>query len=180
MPQALRADSIKEIKEKKVEFIHLWFTDVLGFLKSFTIDVAELETAMTEGMGFDGSRSRASARIEESDMIALPDRGRSRYCPGGEGRAGGHDVLRHHAPDGTYYDADPRTCFAATSRGCRPRLTRSSRPELEYYYLKNDQDPEVLDLGTYFDQTTRDLQIDLRMDTVRALKRFGIKVGTAT
>jgi len=178
MPQALRADSIKEIREKKVEFIHLWFTDVLGFLKSFTIDVAELDAAMTEGMGFDGSSIQGFARIEESDMIALPDPETLQILPwrqkGALVATMFCDIMR---PDGTYYDADPRYVLRRNiQRAADLGYTFNVGPELEYYYLKNDQDPEVLDLGTYFDQTTRDLQIDLRMDTVRALKRFGIQV----
>lgn len=178
MPQQLRADSIKEIREKKVEFIHLWFTDVLGFLKSFTIDVAELETAMTEGMGFDGSSIQGFARIEESDMIALPDPSTLQILPwrqrGALVATMFCDIMR---PDGTYYGADPRYVLRRNvQKAADLGYTFYVGPELEYYYLKSDHEPEVLDLGTYFDQTTRDLQIDLRMDTVRALKRFGIQV----
>jgi glutamine synthetase len=109
MPQELRHDVVKRIKDQKIEFIHLWFTDVLGFLKSFTIDVEELELAMTEGMGFDGSSIQGFARIQESDMIALPDPTTLQILPW---RQKGVlvatmfcDIVR---PDGTPYEADPR------------------------------------------------------------------------
>jgi glutamine synthetase len=178
MPQELRHDVIKSIKDQKIEFIHLWFTDVLGFLKSFTIDVEELEVAMTEGMGFDGSSIQGFARIQESDMIAMPDPTTLQILPW---RQKGVlvatmfcDILR---PDGSYYEADPRYVLRRQlQRAADMGFTMFVGPELEYYYLKGDKEPEVLDLGTYFDQTTRDLAVDLRMDTVRMLKRFGIQV----
>lgn len=178
MPQKLRHDVIDRIKEQNAEFIHLWFTDVLGFLKSFTIDVDELDTAMTEGMGFDGSSIQGFARIEESDMIAMPDPTTLQILPW---RQKGSlvatmfcDIIR---PDGTPYDADPRYVLKRNlERAKAMGYTFYVGPELEYYYFKNDSSTEVLDLGTYFDQTTRDLAVDLRKDTVRELKRFGIQV----
>ncbi|MDZ4166504.1 MAG: glutamine synthetase beta-grasp domain-containing protein, partial [Coriobacteriia bacterium] len=165
MPQQLRHDTVKAIKDKKIEFIHLWFTDVLGFLKSFTIDVEELELAMTEGMGFDGSSIQGFARIQESDMIAMPDPSTLQILPW---RQKGVlvatmfcDIVR---PDGTPYDADPRRVLKRNlERAEALGFTMYVGPELEYYYLKSDREPEVLELGTYFDQTTRDLAIDLRM-----------------
>ena len=68
-----KEDVLKVVKDKNVSFIQFWFTDVLGMLKSFAVTPAEIETGMTEGMGFDGSSIEGFARIEESDMIAMPD-----------------------------------------------------------------------------------------------------------
>ncbi|TDB39473.1 MAG: type I glutamate--ammonia ligase [Actinobacteria bacterium] len=178
MPEQLKHDVIKTIKDQKIEFIHLWFTDVLGFLKSFTIDVEELELAMTEGMGFDGSSIQGFARIQESDMIALPDATTLQILPwrqkGALVATMFCDIMR---PEGGYYDADPRYVMRRNlERAEAMGYTFFIGPELEYYYLKSDTEPEVLDHATYFDQTTRDLAVDLRKDTVRALKRFGIQV----
>ncbi|MHB8761249.1 MAG: glutamine synthetase family protein [Coriobacteriia bacterium] len=178
MPEQLRADTIKAIRDQKIEFIHLWFTDVLGFLKSFTIDVAELELAVTEGMGFDGSSIQGFARIQESDMVAYPDPTTLNILPWRQsGQAVATmfcDIVR---PDGTPYEADPRFVLKRNlEQAAELGYTFYVGPELEYYYFKNDQGTEVLDKGTYFDQTTRDLAVDLRKDTVRALKRFGIQV----
>jgi glutamine synthetase len=178
MPEQLRHDTIKAIKDQKIEFIHLWFTDVLGFLKSFTMDVAELELAVTEGMGFDGSSIQGFARIQESDMIAFPDPTTLKILPW---RQGGQlvatmfcDIVR---PDGAPYEADPRYVLKRNlKRAADLGYEFFVGPELEYYYFKDDKGTEVLDHGTYFDQTTRDLAVDLRKDTVRALKRFGIQV----
>jgi glutamine synthetase len=178
MPKELREDVIRQVRDQKVEFVHLWFTDVLGFLKSFTIDIEELEMAMTEGMGFDGSSILGFARIQESDMIALPDPTTLQILPW---RTGGQLVATMFcdivSPDGSPYEADPRYVLKRNlKRASDMGYTFFIGPELEYYYLKNDRETEVLDHGTYFDQTTRDLAVDLRKDTVRALKRFGIGV----
>jgi glutamine synthetase len=170
MPKELREDVVRTVKDQKVEFVHLWFTDVLGFLKSFTIDIEELELAMAEGMGFDGSSILGFARIQESDMIALPDPTTLQILPW---RTGG-DIV---SPDGAPYEADPRYVLKRQlKRAADMGYSFFIGPELEYYYLRDDHSTEVLDHATYFDQTTRDLSIDLRKDTVRALKRFGIQV----
>jgi glutamine synthetase len=178
MPKELREDVVRTVKDQKVEFIHLWFTDVLGFLKSFTIDIEELEMAMSEGMGFDGSSILGFARIQESDMIALPDPTTLQILPW---RTGGQLVATMFcdivSPDGAPYEADPRYVLKRQlKRAADMGYSFFIGPELEYYYLRDDHSTEVLDHATYFDQTTRDLSIDLRKDTVRALKRFGIQV----
>jgi glutamine synthetase len=176
--EALRNDAIEAIKAKKVEFVHLWFTDVLGFLKSFTIDVEELDLAMHDGMGFDGSSIQGFARIQESDMIARPDPSTLQILPW---RTNGQLVATMYCdvtrPDGTPYEADPRYVLRRNvQRAADMGYTFYIGPELEYYYLKSDTDTTVLDHAGYFDMTTRDLSVDLRRDTVRALKRFGIQV----
>ncbi len=179
MPQHLRDEAVEAIRKAEgVEFIHLWFTDVLGFLKTFVITVDELENAMLEGMGFDGSSIQGFARIQESDMIALPDPSTLQILPW---RQDGQlvatmfcDIVR---PDGTPYEGDPRYVLKRNlKRAAELGYTFYVGPELEYYYLKNDVAPEVVDHGTYFDMTTRDLAVDLRKQTVRTLKDFGIQV----
>lgn len=178
MPEHLRLSAAEAIREKDVEFIHLWFTDVLGFLKTFVITIDELDTAMTEGMGFDGSSIQGFARIEESDMVALPDPTTLQILPW---RQDGQLVATMFCdvvhPDGSPYEGDPRYVLKRNLRkAAELGYTLYVGPELEYYYLKNDVKPEVVDHGTYFDQTTRDLAVDLRKQTVRTLKEFGIQV----
>jgi glutamine synthetase len=178
MTEEMRAKAADTIRENGVEFIHLWFTDVLGFLKTFVITVDELDVAMTEGMGFDGSSIQGFARIQESDMIALPDPNTLQILPW---RDQGQlvatmfcDVVK---PDGTPYPGDPRYVLKrALDRAKAMGFTFYIGPELEYYYLTDDKGSDVLDHGTYFDMTTRDLAVDLRKQTVRTLKSFGIQV----
>ena len=64
---------LRAIEERDVRFVRMWFTDVLGFLKSVAVAPAELEGAFAEGMGFDGSAIEGFARVYESDMVAHPD-----------------------------------------------------------------------------------------------------------
>jgi glutamine synthetase len=101
---------VKYARERGVTFIKLWFTDLLGFAKSFTITADELENALEEGMGFDGSSIQGFARIDESDMIAKPDVSTFTILPWRpQGEA---SVARMFCdifePDGTPYKGDPR------------------------------------------------------------------------
>ncbi|TLM76290.1 MAG: glutamine synthetase [Actinobacteria bacterium] len=178
MPEHLRKSAIEQIRDKKIEFIHLWFTDVLGFLKTFVITADELETAMTEGMGFDGSSILGFARIQESDMIALPDPATLQILPWRQQEmlvaTMFCDVV---TPDGTPYEADPRYVLKRTlKKAAEMGYTFFVGPELEYYYFKSDTGTELLDSGGYFDMTTRDVAVDLRKETVRTLNNFGIQV----
>lgn len=178
MPEHLRSEAVAEIKNQDIEFIHLWFTDVLGFLKTFVITIDELDVAMSEGMGFDGSSIQGFARIQESDMVALPDPKTLQIMPW---RQDGQlvatmfcDIVK---PDGTPYEGDPRYVLKRTlAKAAEKGYTFYVGPELEYYYLKDDQSTQVVDNASYFDMTTRDLAVDLRKQTVRLLKDFGIQV----
>ena len=178
VPEKIRNEAVAAIQDQDVEFIHLWFTDVLGFLKTFVITIDELETAMTEGMGFDGSSIQGFARIQESDMVAMPDATTLQILPW---RQDGQpvammfcDIVR---PSGEPYEGDPRYVLKRTlARAAEMGFTFYVGPELEYYYFKNDTSTEVVDHGSYFDMTTRDLAVDLRKQTVRMLKEFGVRV----
>ncbi len=173
-----RDRAVEAIREQGVEFIHLWFTDVLGFLKTFVITIDELELAMAEGMGFDGSSIQGFARIQESDMVAMPDPATLQIMPWRQGddlvATMFCDVVR---PDGSAYPGDPRQVL-------RRNVEKANAlgfdffvgPELEYYYFKDDSSTQLLDHGGYFDMTTRDLAVDLRKETVRALRNFDIQV----
>ncbi len=176
-----KADVIAMVEEHDIQFIRLWFTDILGQLKSFAIGKAELEGALDEGMGFDGSSITGFNRIEESDMIAMPDPETFAILPWRpQERAVGRmfcDVLR---PEGKPYEGDPRNIM-------RKALERASEmgfdtfnigPELEFFYFRTSEvgELEVLDKGGYFDLTTLDAASDLRRDTVAALERLGIHV----
>ena len=76
-----KEDVIKLVEKNNVKFIRLWFTDILGQIKSFAITSGELEGAFDEGMGFDGSSIKGYARIDESDMIAKPDPSTFQFIP---------------------------------------------------------------------------------------------------
>ena len=171
---------LKAVKDKKVQFIRLWFTDVLGFLKSFAITPAELEGALTDGMGFDGSSIEGYARIEESDMMAKPDPTTFTILPFRE--EGEPIVARMFCdilePDGTHYAGDPRYALKRMIKKAKDMgFTYYVGPELEYFYFKdNSIQTQTLDAGGYFDLTPLDVSSNLRNDTILALEKMGIRV----
>jgi len=173
-----KEDVLKTVKEKNVSFIQFWFTDVLGVLKSFAITQSELESGMSEGMGFDGSSIEGFARIEESDMVAMPDPATFQLLPW---RAGERPAARMFCdivnPDLTPYDGDPRYVLKRLLKQIGEKgYTLYLGPELEYFYFKNNQKPEVIDTGGYFDSRPLDMAFDLRRETIFALQDMGIIV----
>ncbi|HOX38996.1 MAG TPA: glutamine synthetase family protein [Candidatus Brocadiia bacterium] len=169
---------LKAAKENNVKFVRLWFTDVLGMLKSFAIPVSELEGALDEGMGFDGSSIEGYCRIQESDMIAMPDPNTFQIIPWRPAEA---RVARMFCdiqePNGTPYAGDPRYALKRVMKKASDLgYTYYVGPELEFFYFKNCNGTEPLDAGGYFDLTPLDVASDLRRDTVFALESMGIKV----
>ena len=174
------SDVLAQVEEHNVEFIRFWFTDIFGQLKSFAVGREELPGALEEGMGFDGSSITGFNRIEESDMVAMPDPTTFRILPWrtGETHTVGRlfcDVLK---PGGEPYEGDPRFQM-------RRALARAKEmgfdhyylgPELEFFLFKSDEAPEVLDKGGYFDLTTLDVASDFRRDVVFTLRDLGIPV----
>jgi glutamine synthetase len=169
---------LKTVQERDVHFIRLWFTDVLGVLKSFAITDTELEGAFAEGMGFDGSSIDGFTRLEESDMVAYPNPDTFAVLPWrpteqGTGRMF-CDIVK---PDGSPFEGDPRYALKRmTEKAAKLGYTMYVGPELEYFYFEDDQDTVVLDEGGYFDLTPLDSASDLRRDTVLTLEKMGIPV----
>jgi len=169
---------LKMARDNDVRFIRLWFTDILGVLKSFAITISELETALDEGMGFDGSSIQGYARIDESDMIAKPDPKTFQLLPW---RPKENAVARMFAdiyePDGTPYKGDPRWVLKKNLKRAQDMgYTFNVGPELEYFYFKTPEKPETLDRGGYFDLIPLDYASDLRRETILSLEAMGIRV----
>ncbi|MCJ7769790.1 MAG: glutamine synthetase family protein, partial [Dehalococcoidales bacterium] len=170
---------LKAAKEHDVKFINLWFTDILGMLKSFAITVEELEGALEEGMGFDGSSIEGFARIDESDMVALPDPDTFQLLPW---RPREHRVVARMfcdilKPGGEPYEGDPRYVLKTNlKRAADMGYIFYVGPELEYFYFKDSKGTETLDEGGYFDMTPRDAATDMRKETVLILEEMGIGV----
>jgi glutamine synthetase len=170
---------LKYVEEYGISSIRMWFTDILGFLKSFSITPKELAGAFEEGMGFDGSSIEGYQRIQESDMIAVPIASTTQVLPF---RSGGSRSLRMFAeirnPDGSPYASDPR-------RVLMRQLDRLADlgysamnigPEPEFFYFKDSQNAEILDHAGYFDINPVDIGDDIREVTVFALEAMGIPV----
>jgi glutamine synthetase len=174
-----KAYVMKMAKEHDVKFIRFWFTDILGMLKSFAITVEELEGALEEGMGFDGSSIEGFARIDESDMVALPDPDTFRLLPWRprEHRAVARMFCNILRPGGKPFEGDPRYVLKQNlKRAADLGYTFYVGPELEYFYFRNSEDTEQLDYGGYFDLIPLDMATDLRRETVLALEELGIGV----
>jgi glutamine synthetase len=174
-----KKDVLRMAKEKKVKFVRLWFTDILGFLKSFAITIRELEGALEDGRGFDGSSIVGFVRIDESDMVAMPDPSTFRILPWKANEAVVAsmfcDILE---PEGSPYQGDPRWVLKKNlKRAADMGYVFNVGPELEYFYFQRSSGkPEPLDTGGYFDLTPLDVASELRKQTVTVLEELGIPV----
>ena len=173
-----KQEILKLVKSKKIGFIRLWFTDVLGFLKSFDIPIQELAGALNDGMGFDGSSIEGFSRIEESDMIVKPDPTTFQILPWIKEE---NPVARMFCdvlePGGKIFAGDPRGVLKRNLNEAKKLgYTFNIGPELEYFYFRNPGGTEILDKGGYFDLTPMDIGQDLRRQTVLMLEKMGIHV----
>ena len=173
-----KAYVLRLAKEHDVRFIRLWFTDILGFLKSVAITIDELEEALEEGIGFDGSAIEGFARVDESDMIAMPDPNTFVILPW---RPKENAVARMfcdiHMPGGKPFEGDPRQVLkrnlaAASALG----FTFYVGPELEFFFFKGPEDPTPIDQGTYFDLTPLDAASDVRRDIILSMEEMGVGI----
>ena len=171
-------DVFKIVRDKEISFIQIWFSDILGVLKSFSIRPSELEEAMTEGMGFDGSSIEGFSRIEESDMIAKPDPSTFQMLPW---RPEEKPVARMFCdillPDGSPYPGDPRYALKRMlAKAADKGYTYYTGPELEYFYFADQNSTQFIDQGGYFDSPPLDLGNNLRRQTIFAMEDLGIRV----
>src|ERR1700749_1315005 len=164
--QPQTADDVKAIcEERDVRFIRFWFTDILGQLKSFSINVAEIDDAFEGGMGFDGSSITGFNAIEESDMIAMPDASTFAVLPWRPDREGvGRMFCDVLTPERTPYEGDPRHVLrraldVMSEMGCDPF---NWGPEVESFFFKDWTGTGTLDQGGYFALTTLDAGSDVR------------------
>src|SRR5437763_3260970 len=174
-PPLTAEDVMALASEREIRFIRLWFTDILGQLKAFSINATELADAFEGGMGFDGSSITGFNPIEESDMIAMPDPTTFRVLPWRPVEQGSARMFCDiQTPERTPYEGDPRYIL-------RRALDRAEAmgfdhfyvgPELEYFYFRDSKSTEVLDEGGYFDLTALDAGTDLRRETVLALEQL--------
>jgi len=172
---------MRTVEERGVRLIRLWFTDVVGQLKSFAISPAELEAAFHEGMQFDGSAIDGFSRIQESDVLARPDPGTFELLPWGqEDETSARMFCDITNLDGSPFEGDPRQVLRRNLDRARERgFTFYVAPEMEFFYFGDgdgSKPPVPLDTGSYFDLTTADVASDLRKRTIHTLEAMGIPV----
>ena len=172
---------LRTIEERGIRLVRLWFTDVLGNLKSFAISPAEMENALNDGMSFDGSSIDGYSRIQESDVLAIPDLNTFEVLPWVDGKSAEARVFCDIANlDGTAFDGDPRQVLRRNLRVARDKgFSFYVAPDIEYFYFAPPQDgakPVPLDHGGFFDLTSTDVASSLRKETIRTLETMSIPV----
>jgi len=172
---------LRTVEERDIRFVRLWFTDVLGTLKSVAVAPAELEAAFEEGLGFDGSAIEGFARVSEADMLAKPDPATFAVLPWRSDAAGVARMFCDiHLPDGSPSYADPRWVLRrALGRAADMGFTFYTHPEVEFYLMKDTPDkgpPEPIDHYGYFDNSPQAIGYDFRRQAIAMLEAMGISV----
>jgi glutamine synthetase len=173
---------LRALEERDVRFVRLWFTDVQGSLKSVAVAPAELEGAFDEGIGFDGSAIEGFARVQEADMLAVPDPSTFQILPWrGDGPATARMFCDITMPDGSPSYADPRYVLKRTlSKAADNGFTFYTHPEIEFYLFKDrpadGQVPVPVDRSGYFDHTASSRGSDFRREAITMLEAMGISV----
>jgi glutamine synthetase len=178
MDDKQKAYVLRTVEERDVRFIRLWFTDVLGFLKSFAIPSEELDVAFEEGVGFDGSAIEGFARVQEADMIAKPDPTTFQILPW---RPEAQGVARMFCdvanPEDTPFEGDPRWVLRRNLQRAQDLgFTFYANAEIEFYLFGSPDKPDPLDHGSYFDLTPQDVGSEFRRHAIHYLEQMGISV----
>ncbi|HOL68005.1 MAG TPA: glutamine synthetase family protein [bacterium] len=162
--------------EDKVKYVELWFVDILGQLKTFTVPVEEIEKAFAEGIGFDGSSVEGFARIYESDLVARPDPATYQILPLLEEKTA-RFFCNIYLPEGQPYEGDSRYILRRfLEKIAQEGYTFNIGPEVEYFYFRSSEKPETIDTGGYFDFIPLDLGSQLRRETMKLCEAMGAKV----
>lgn len=175
-------DVLRQVQERDVRFIRLWFTDVSGTLKQVAIAPAELEGAFTDGIGFDGSAIEGLTRVYESDLVMKPDASTFQVLPWQEsGENSARMFCDLYTTDGEPTRSDPRAVLRrAIERAERMGFSLHVHPEIEFYLFHsvNDEteEPTPIDSGSYFDYTTRPTAPYFRSEAIKILEKMGISV----
>jgi glutamine synthetase len=172
---------LRTVEERGVRLVRLWFTDVLGTLKSFAISPAELENALEDGMSFDGSSIDGYSRVQEADVLAMPDPNTFEVLPWVDSKSAEARVICDvRSLDGSVFEGDPRQVLRRNLDSAKKDgFEFLIAPDIEYFYFEpivKGQAPVPLDEGGFFDLTTTDVASNLRKQTIRALETMGIPV----
>ena len=169
---------LRTVEKRGIRFVRLWFTDVLGGLKSFSIASEDLEEAFEEGIGFDGSSVEGFVPQEESDMLAFPDPTTFQILPWRPSEKGVARIFCDiKTPSREPFDGDPRSVLERVFREADAKgYVTNVGPKIEYFYFDNDTNPVPLDRAGYFDLTASDVATDLRRETTLMLEKMSIPV----
>ncbi len=181
MNEQQRAYVLRSVEERGVRLIRLWFTDVLGNLKSMAISPPELDNALSDGLTFDGSSIDGFSRVQEADVLAIPDPDTYELLPWADPAAPEARIFCdiHHL-DGEPFEGDPRQVLRRHVQAAHDAgLTFYMAPDIEFFYfepLGPGAEPVPFDDGGFFDHTMNDVTGELRKKTIRTLETMGIPV----
>lgn len=172
---------LRTVEERGVRLVRLWFTDVLGQHKSVAITPAELEAAFEEGVQFDGSSIDGFSRVQESDVLAVPDASTFELLPWADpSEPSGRIFCDIHLLDGTPFEGAPRQILRRNlERAQAEGFSFFCAPEVEFFYFESGDPavgPRPVDQASYFDLTTADVSSNLRKRTIHTLEAMGIPV----
>jgi len=172
---------LRTVEERGIRLVRLWFTDVLGNLKSFAISPAELENALVDGMSFDGSSIDGYGRVQETDVLAMPDPNTFEVLPWVDPKGAEARVFCDIGQlDGTPFNGDPRQVLRRNLEAARALgFQFYVAPDVEFFYFAPPEEgaaPRPLDSGGFFDLTTTDISSSLRKETIRTLETMSIPV----
>lgn len=180
-----REQVLQAARDRRVLFVNLQFTDIVGQVKSVTVPTAHLESALDRGVWFDGSSIEGFARISESDMFLRPDPDTFAILPW---QSNEHQTARLicdvYTPDGERFLGSPRTALkVALEEAAALGYEYRAGPELEFFLFERDAAGNPVpgathDHASYFDATA-DRGNLVRQDMTTALQAFGIDVETA-
>jgi glutamine synthetase len=171
---------LSTVEERGVRFVRLWFVDVLGLLKSLASPVSEIETALEEGVGLDGSALEGRSRLRETDVIAHPDPRTFQVLPWRPGSLVARMFCDVRMPGGDPFPGCSRDALRRVlNRAADLGFTFQVGAEMEFFLFADPGDdtvPTPLDEGAYFDLTPLDVGSDFRRRTIEYLEQMGIPV----
>ena len=181
MNEQQRAYVLRSVEERGVRLIRLWFTDVLGNLKTMAISPPELDNALSDGLTFDGSSIDGFSRVQEADVLAIPDPDTYELLPWADPAAPEARIFCDiHRLDGEPFEGDPRQVLRRHVKAAHEAgLTFYMAPDIEYFYFEPvtpGAEPVPFDEGGFFDHTMNDVTGELRKKTIRTLETMGIPV----
>ncbi|HLA13688.1 MAG TPA: glutamine synthetase family protein, partial [Gemmatimonadaceae bacterium] len=179
------AEILELATSNNVRFLRLQFTDILGVNKNVEIPASQFEKALAGDIMFDGSSIEGFVRIEESDMLLVPDLGTFQIFPWSDDQSRvARLICDINTPDGSPFDGDPRWVLKQTiARAAKLGYTMKAGMEAEFFMFKPRSDgapsTETHDVGAYFDLAPADLGEDARRAIVDVLERMGFEVEAA-
>jgi glutamine synthetase len=162
-------NATKWLQKNNVKFVRFFFPDILGEACDFSVPIQDFGKALTVGKGFDGSSIHGMARIDESDLTAMPDLKTLKILPWQyecktmpvkwQEAIVFCDILK---PNGNHYEGDTRFVLKNLLSEMKIKKIMDKfyvGPELEFFLFKADEDgrpivkdgkPILMDYGNYF------------------------------